>query len=441
MDQETQSRAVPGSPEGELGRPALIRAYEEESLDFSDRVQAASAIRQQGVAWSDTYGGHYVLGRYPDVQAAGRNFDDLINGFLPTTGGDSEGRLIGMRELAAAEDDRLLEIPSQTDPPDHAQYRRALADFFSPRTARRHEDRLRYWVTMCIDQVIESGAIDFAGDLAGPVPFLFFCEQLGIPVEQWRAWRDPLHRLQTSVQGSPEQLAAARDEAHNVDVLRELVADRRAHPKGDLLSELALAVRADGQLFTVAEVAALARIVLVGGAESVGALLTQALLYLDDNPADRQRLIDDPSLVESANEEFLRFFSPATRIARTVRNPVSYHDHTLDVGDKVLLHLFAANHDSAVFEDPDKLIIDREHNDHVAFGVGPHKCPGLHLGRAELKVLLQEILRRIPDFKITRSGIVSVATLGHFSGYLSLPATFTFSDRIFDSQLPGPSGI
>jgi cytochrome P450 len=216
----------------------------------------------------------------------------------------------------------------------------------------------------------------------------------------------------------------------NQEAMQGIVRQRRAEPQDDLITRLAEAEGPEGELFSVEEVAALARIVLFGAVDSVVSLIAQAAVYLDRRPDERQRLIDDPALIPVAIEEFLRYFSPGTTTARTVRHePAELSGRRLVPGDRVVLNWLAANHDPDVFDRPDEIVLDRTPNRHLAFGAGIHKCIGLHFGRVEAKILLEQILARFPDFRVVPEELAPIKTIGLFSGYWNVAATFTPGPR------------
>ena len=208
------------------------------------------------------------------------------------------------------------------------------------------------------------------------------------------------------------------------DAMTRAVAERRADPTDDILSEI-VETEVDGYKPTEEEIVKLLFVVISGGVDTTTALLSNALEFLDRNVDIRQRLIDDPALLPDATEEFLRHFTPVQNVARTVARDVEIDDERLCPGDRVLMSFASANFDEAEFPDADSFVIDRSPNRHLAFGMGKHRCIGAALARNEFQAMLQEVLTRIPDYKIDRSGAVQYPSKGIVNGWIHLPATFT----------------
>lgn len=406
--------------------------YDHNSRAFAqDRLAISARLRENGITYAPSHGGFYVLARYDDVRRAGQDHRLFLSGRdqpdLPRT-----GNMIPSPPRTA-----IATIPPETDPPLHGRYRGAMAPLFTTRAAKASVERLRHWTTVCIDEVIESGRVDVVADIAAPLSFLFFFEQLGLPVQEWELWRAPLHVIQTYAYDTPEMRQALIDDQRNVAALEALTEERRAKPREDMISHLAAATDEHGELLPIAEAAALARIVLLGSVDSQASLLSQSLVHLEDHPQDLRRLLDDPSLIPTANEEFIRYFTPGTHSPRTVSGETEIHGQALTRGDRVSLHWLAANHDPDQFPDADRVVIDRSPNPHLAFGTGVHTCIGLHIARTEANVVLEEVLARMPDYRIDREAAVEIPTIGLFSGYWSLPATFTPGARLQEGRLPG----
>ena len=155
------------------------------------------------------------------------------------------------------------------------------------------------------------------------------------------------------------------------------------------------------------------------------AAISNTLLYLSEHPDVRQRLIDDPGLIPLAVEEFLRFEAPVHASSRTVTTDTEVGDQKISAGEKVYILWASANRDPDQFENPDEVILDRRPNRHLTFGVGGHRCLGAMLARMEMQIILEQVLRRIPDFYIDPDSVRHPITVTIISGRTSLPATFT----------------
>jgi cytochrome P450 len=200
---------------------------------------------------------------------------------------------------------------------------------------------------------------------------------------------------------------------------------RRREPRDDLLTELVhLRVDSD-RLLSDAEITGVLWNLIGGGLDTTTSLTALALHYLDDHHDQRQQLIDDPGLLVPATEEFLRFFSVNETLSRTVTRDVSLGGQQLHRGDFLILSWLSANHDETEFVDPERVILARAPNRHLAFGVGPHRCIGMHLARTMFRVLMQEVLRRIPDYRIDRAATRFYQGNPELTGIVTMPARFT----------------
>ncbi|MCH8901445.1 MAG: cytochrome P450, partial [Chloroflexi bacterium] len=180
--------------------------------------------------------------------------------------------------------------------------------------------------------------------------------------------------------------------------LWERIQEHKDHPQDDLISYL-LSAEVDGKPVEETHVLGTCFLILLAGIDTTWSSIGSALWHLAQHPEDRARLIAEPELITSAVEEFLRAYSPVT-MARVVTEDYEYNGCPMSEGDKVIMNFPAANRDPAKFKDPDKFIIDREENPHIAFGVGIHRCAGSNLARMEMRVSIEEWLKRIPEFRL-----------------------------------------
>jgi cytochrome P450 len=176
---------------------------------------------------------------------------------------------------------------------------------------------------------------------------------------------------------------------------------------------------------------AITRLVVGGGVDTSTSVLSAALIHLSRHPADRQRLLREPDLIDSAVEEFLRVYPPARTHSRIVARDVEFGGCQMHKGEKLLLSEVSANRDESEFPDADEFLVDRFPNRHVSFGMGLHRCPGSHLARLEVRTLLSKVLERMPDFE--EEGIVEYpnwSMIGGIGGWGRIPATFTPGRRV-----------
>lgn len=385
-----------------------------------DPVASYRDLRQQcPIAWTEAHGGYWVMSGYDTVFEAARD-DDVFSSARNSHGGEGLSVVIPKTPMH-------LHIPIEIDPPEFRKYRKLINPLTSPAAIARLSDLVQVYTTWFIDQVIEAGECDFTRVIG--VPSIVTVDWLGLPVEDWMRYSFAHHAVLAAVPGSEDFERATKVELPYLsEQMRKVIAARRREPTDDVISKL-LEQEVDGRPVTEEEVFSIIELLLAGGVGTTASLVSQTLVWLYEHQDVRQRLIDDPSLLDRAIEEFLRYFSPTQALARTVAKEAEFHGCPVHVGDRVLLAWGSANRDPAQFEDPDVLDIDRWPNRHTAFGVGVHRCAGSHLGRAMAKELLGQILSRMPDYEVDLSQVEPYAHQGTNTGFQRIPATFTPGPR------------
>ncbi len=377
--------------------PATMR----DPYPFYQRFRA-----DEPVARAAAWGGIWLISRYADVRAAAldtetyRSRDGVT---LPPFGNP------------------MPFIPIEIDPPRHPLYRKPLQRWFSKGKMAELERDIRAIVSARIDGFAGAGRADLATELAEPVPAITLARILGLPDSDWSMFQQ---LGQTICQAAEkEDLETAGTAVFELmGYLNGQIADRRKNPTDDIITQI-IGMDLDGEPMSDEDVLMTTFFLVEAGHETtVGGLGTMLLNY-GRRPDLRRRMIEDPSLIPGAVEEALRFDPPIQTIGRTVSEDVCLHDVTLRAGDKVVLCWGSANRDEQTFDRPDEMIIDRPRNNHLAFGNGIHKCLGAPLARMEMTVVLQEVLRRIPDYRIENEDDVEV---GGFlaRGVKRLPVTW-----------------
>ena len=292
-------------------------------------------------------------------------------------------------------------IPLQIDPPDQLRYRRLLDPLFSRKRMMELEPEVRRLANELIDDFIEDGECEFDRAFAIPFPCTVFLRLLGLPVEELDLLLELKDGIIRPAARDLEQADRIRVEmgkriyARFDSALDERVRERR----DDLLSHL-IDAEVDGERLSRSEMLDICYLFLLGGLDTVTASLGCFMAYLAQHPEQRRRLVDDPALIPSAVEELLRWETPVIMVVRLVKQDVTIGGEQLKAGEVVTLLLGSADTDEDEFPDPDRVDFERGNNRHLAFSGGPHRCLGSHLARMELRVALEALHARIPDYAI-----------------------------------------
>ncbi|XRQ05549.1 cytochrome P450 [Actinomadura welshii] len=320
--------------------------------------------------------------------------------------GSSEGSLLGTGPEAPAGSGRMMAL---TDAPRHREYRDRAAPFFSTRAVRRLEDRVRGLCVELIDRAVGRGTVDFVTEIASVIPMTVMCEVMDVPA----ADRPEVVRLcdEAFLSGSPDR----RRSAHQglFAYLMDLALRRRSRPGDDLVSALA-ADTGDRPPLTVEEVILNCDNIIVGGVQTVRHTAAMSLHTLMRHPDAWERLSSGAADVDRAVEELLRWTSVGVHVLRTARRDTELAGRRIAEGDRVVVWVPAANRDDRMFERPDELDLDRSPNRHLAFGRGPHFCIGAMLARLELRLLLEELVRRVEAVEEAGAAVpaLSIINLG-----------------------------
>ncbi|NKQ55775.1 cytochrome P450 [Amycolatopsis sp. K13G38] len=370
--------------------------------------------------WTDASGGYWVLSDYESVFEAARD-DDAFSSARTNHGGEGLSVVIPKTPMK-------LHIPIELDPPDFRKYRKIVNRITAPAAVEKMRGMVERHTTAFIDSVIEAGECDLTSVIG--VPSIVTIDWLGLPIEEWQRYSHAHHAVLAEPQGSPAYEQATKvDLPYLFDQQWETIRARRAAPRDDIISYL-VQQEVDGRPMTDDEVFGIVDLLVSGGVGTTASLVSQALVWLAEHTDVRQRLIDDPSLMDRAVEEFLRFFSPTQALARTVMKDVDFHGCPMKAGDRVLLAWSSANRDESLFDNPDEIDIERWPNRHTAFGVGVHRCAGSHLGRLMSRTLISQVLQRMPDYTVDFAALKRYPRQGVNMGFVSIPARFTPGKRL-----------
>jgi len=339
--------------------------------------------------------GFWVLTRYADVIAMLRDprlIKEPIAAFVAARFGMAVPPGLGLSML-----DR--------DPPDHTRLRGLVSKAFTPKALESLRPHIQGIVDGLLAKVEGRGEMDLIEEFAYPLPVRVICEMLGVPVadhERFKQWGLDIARGLDAIMLPPDSEVAQRSMAGRralAAYFRELIAERRAAPREDMLSALIAAEEA-GDKLNEDELMATCLLLLVAGHETTVNLIGNGSLALLRHPAELRKLRDNPGLITSAVEELLRFDGPVQRTARIPSEDITIGDHTIPKGEMVMPFLGAADRDPAQFPDPDRLDITRGDNRHIAFGMGIHFCLGAPLARMEGQIAINTMLQRLPKLAL-----------------------------------------
>lgn len=308
--------------------------------------------------------------------------------------------------------------PITSDPPFHQIARRLLLPAFSPKAIDPWEDDVRVLCNQLLDRIVdvEPGVtvVDAAVEYAQSIPVNVIARMLGFPPEDEELFRGFVHEVLENVD-LPAEERIARFQPLD-EYLDRQIREHAANPRDDLTTYL-MNVELDGNKLAYEHVRGTMVLLLVAGIDTTWSAIGSSLWHLATHPDDLARLGDDPEVMLFALEEFLRAYAPVT-MARLVRDDYDFHGCPMKADDWVLLPFPAANRDPEFFEQADEFVIDRAANRHAAFGLGIHRCVGSNLARLELKVAIEEFVKRFPRFELAGDVTWSV---GQIRGPRKLP--------------------
>ena len=379
----------------------LGRQYHEEAIDVWEELRSRCPV-----AHTQRFGGAWLPVNYSDVFAVAHD----------TVTFSSQNATV----VDVPPENPIVLPPITLDPPEQTSYRRLMLPLFTPSAVARYVPDVEALCHSLIDSFIGDGRADAGADYAQYVPVMVTAKLLGLPdsdSDQFTAW---IHDFIERGPNEPEVGAAAVREV--LSYFREQLAFRREHPGDDITSLLAEATL-NGESLHDRIKASMLFVLLIGGIDTTWTTLGGALCHLAKHPDDQARLRHDPGLLDTAVEEFLRFYAPV-EIGRVATRDAEVGGCPVAKGDYVWLSFPAANRDPAAFPDADRFVIDRSVNRHLAFGVGVHRCLGSNLARMELKVGVATWLERVPPFRIEDGKTVEWTTGGIVRGPRIIPVAF-----------------
>jgi len=362
------------------------------------------------VAHSARYGGTWLPVRHEDVAAVAYDTEHFTS------------RSVVVSEVRPGPDDPPAPVglapPITSDPPFHALARRLLLPAFSPKAIAALEPLTRDLCRELLDATEGPTQLDAAVDYARHIPLRVIIGMLGFPQEDADIFRRFIRMVLEDVDQSEEERQEVIVGGEIDEYIDARIAEHQAEPRDDLTTFL-LEAELDGNKLQPEHVRGTMVLLMIAGIDTTWSAIGGSQWHLAQHPDDLGRLATEPDLMPSAVEELLRAYAPVT-MARLVAEDFVLRGCPMKEGDWLLLPFPSANRDPEVFPDADEVILDRAENRHVAFGLGIHRCLGSNLARMELRVALEEWLRRYPAFELVDPSLVTWSA-GQVRGPRTLP--------------------
>ena len=372
------------------------------------------------VAYSEAHGGYWIVTRYEDVLRVAQDWETFSSAHgvsVPDTGSKMVVRA----------------IPEHLDPPEHRAYKRLINAWFTPAAIAPYEQPTRQLVTRLIDGFVDAGRCDFMADFARPLPGLAFFEMV-------------LHAPPDEV-AEINEMATAASMPTNPDrgkawqgmyqwIVGFLDRRRGEPPRGDVVDAV-LAAEIDGEPITDENAIGVIQLLILGGLDTTAGALGQIMIRFAQEPEIPALLRRKPELLTGAVEELLRLEPPFISIARTAMHDTEVGGQAIKQGEKVLIYWASANRDEAEFACPAAFDMDRPANRHLTFGAGPHRCAGSNLARMNVRIALEELVRRLDDIRL-QDGAEPIPFHSALNrAPLTVPITFT--PCLTPTQAPAPT--
>jgi len=396
------------SPEYKAGYPQI-------SHDLRSRCPAV---------WSDRHGGYWIITGRDLLGELAKHPELLSNDHDPLGERNGYGGVAIPRPMGATNRGGFLEM----DPPLQLEYRHVLNPFLSPTAVERWRPMVTDLAAVCLDEVLESGQVDFVDDLANIVPAVLTMGMLGLPLVDWVHYCEPAHAMVYTPPHSADFGRMVELSMYMSQRLADGMEAARTHPRPGMIGAL-IDAQATGAPFVDNDILGTLVLLIGGGFDTTTSLTAHALDWLDHHPDRRGPLRTDTALLDTATEEFVRYATPAQGGGRTITRDCEVGGRRFGEGERVFMSYAMANHDPDAFDDPDEIVLDRFPNRHAAFGLGVHRCIGSNLARMSFKSMLTQVLTDLPDYRCVRDGIVRYEDIGTINGYRHLPAVFTARPR------------
>lgn len=342
------------------------------------------------VIWTPHQGGHWVLLSYEANLKAARDWETFSSQII------QKAQFEAMEAAQAPGSPHIPRaVPINLDPPDHTRYRLPLNGAFSPKTILALHNSIRALAGELIDNMKSSGRCEFINAVAEQLPVQVFLKLMGLPLERLPEYRELVRGHLASLQDIGQ---AARELQRMTAVMRDRFIERRDDPKNDLISML-WSLNIDGRPLTMEDMENYGVLLFIAGLDTVTNSMGFGVRHLAKEPALQEELRRNPALIPEAVEEFLRCYSIVQPFRRLTRD-IEFEGLPMKENERALLCLPAADLDARTFPNPERVDLRRENKTHIIFNAGPHRCVGSHLARIELQTLYEELLSRLPPFRL-----------------------------------------
>ena len=340
------------------------------------------------VAHTERYGGAWLPTRYADVSAIAHDTEHFTSRTV-VIGNGRPGEDAPPAPMGVAP-------PISSDPPFHAMARRLMQPAFSPKSIEPYNEFTRNLCRRLLAPFSDASQIDISADYAEHIPTLVIAHMIGFPPEDEALFREFVHVVLEAVDAPIEERIEMFEPIRIY--FEQQIMDHIENPRDDL-TDFLLNAEIAGQKLAPEHVFGTMVLLIVAGIDTTWSAIGSSLWYLAQHPDEAERLRHDPELMSLAIEEFLRAFAPVN-MARLVKEDFDFNGCPMKKDDWILLSFPAANRDPEVFEDADKVIIDRKVNRHAAFGLGIHRCLGSNLARMEMRIAIEEFLAHFSSFSL-----------------------------------------
>jgi hypothetical protein len=382
-------------------------------------------LREEDPVHRYLIGGDWIVTRYADVKAV------LKSGCVRT---DDRPKSIQERNKYLLHKQKNLDILAYTtsrflfymNPPDHTRLRGLVGKGFSSIVVERMRPHIQEIVDELLDKVRHKGSMDIVAELASPLSVSVISKLLGIPKEaqqQLHQWTNVLSRILDPLVSLKEYEAMNQATEEIQEYLRTLIAEREKEPQEDFISNL-IAAKDQSDRLSQKELLAICTLLFGAGEETTGNSIGNGMLALLQHPNQMEQLKREPTMIQSAVEEVIRYDSAIQMLTRIATDNLEIGNQTIKAGEKIVLCLGAANRDPAQFPNPDELNINREQNHHLAFADGIHYCLGAALARVETQIAINTLIQTFPDLKLASNNLEWKKSIV-IRGLKSLSVSFT----------------